>query len=141
MRLYTLTGTTQVKDPVTGIAYEADADGAFNDLPEDLGNFLHSFHVKGKRAWEDDAERARRLRSEQLDKMRDPATLLAEMQKMAANQGALTSILAGALAAAPQAQAAVEAPVPVAPEAPVVEVSVAKKATRTRKTAAAAPVE
>lgn len=140
MRLYTLTGTTQVKDPVTGTVYEAGADGAFNDLPEDLGIYLHSFHANGKPAWEDDAERARRVQSEQLDKMRDPATLLAELQKMSANQGALASILAGALSAAPQADTT-PAPAAVASETPSVEAEapVAKKTARTRKPTASQP--
>lgn len=132
MRLYTLTGTTQVKDNSTGVVHVADADGAF-ELPEDFGNSLHSFHVGGKRAWEDEGERAKRIADEQLEKMRDPATLLAEIQRMSQNQGALAAVLAGALGAtAPVAPVSAPTPAAVAPA------EVAKKAPRARKSAAPA---
>lgn len=130
MRLYTLTGTTQVKDNNTGVVHEADANGAF-ELPEDLGLELHSFHVNGKRAWEDDAERAKRMADEQLEKMRDPATLLAEIQKMSQNQGALAAVLADALGANVPS-VATSAPTS---STPVPAAEVAKRSPRARRTA------
>lgn len=134
MRLYTLTGTTQVKDPETGTVYEADADGAF-EMPEDLANLLHSFHVAGKPAWEDDAERARRVAAEQLEKMRDPAALLAEVQRLSANQGALAAVLASALGTpAPATEAAPAEPSQAPEPAPVAKTA----KPRARKSAAAA---
>lgn len=137
MRLYTRTGATQVADPEFG-TFSADANGAF-EFPDDVSDRLHSFHMNGKQAWETDAEREKRLMSEELERFRDPATLLAAVREMGANQGALAAALAGVLApgqaaaaSAPTAPAAAATPAATAPAAPVA------KATRPRKDAAPA---
>jgi len=112
MRLYTRTGAAQVS--VEGKVYTVGADGAF-DFPPEVGAALHSFHVDGKPAWEDGAELAARLAAEQMEMLRDPATMLAELQKMTAGQGALTSLLAHALGVG-KSTPEPEASQPVAPE-------------------------
>jgi hypothetical protein len=84
VRLYNTEGATQVDDPEYG-TFKLDADGAFSGLPDGMYAKLH-----GRPGWENDAERAARLTAEQLEKLRDPATMLAELQKMTAGQGALT---------------------------------------------------
>lgn len=91
MRLYTTTGATQVDDPEFG-TFKPDADGAFDGLPDAMYAKLH-----GRPGWENDAERVARVAAEQMEKLRDPATMLAELQKMSAGQGALTALLANAL--------------------------------------------
>lgn len=131
MRLYTMTGATQVS--AGGTVYTGDENGVF-EFPQDVGAEQHSFHVNGKAAWEDDAERAARLAAEQMEKLRDPATMLAELQKMTAGQGALASLLANALGAAQAAPAQAETSVPEAPSEPAPS-SVAKSP-RSRKSAA-----
>ncbi|MET7746204.1 hypothetical protein [Streptomyces sp. NPDC005385] len=80
MRLYTLTGATALEDPEFG-KYEADEQGGF-DFPNELSSRLHSFHVGGKPAWEDDIERQRRLMTEELERRKDPATLLDAVQQI-----------------------------------------------------------
>lgn len=93
MRLYTRTGATQVDDPTHG-TFTVGPDGAF-DFPDEVSDRLHSFHVAGSPAWESDAERAKRLLDEQMEKLRDPATLLATMQEMARGQRDLAAALLG----------------------------------------------
>lgn len=122
MRLYTLTGATQVDDPQYG-RFTVNDSGAFDGLPEALANRLHSFHLNGKPAWEDDAERERRIVAEELDRMRDPATLLAAIKEQGASHDAVMAALAAALGigavTAPAAAAdATPAAVPVAEELP-----------------------
>lgn len=89
MRLYTLTGATQVDDPTYG-SFTAASDGSF-EFPNELSARLHAFHEGGKPAWEDDAERETRLAAEQLEQMRDPATLLAAVQALASHQAELAA--------------------------------------------------
>jgi hypothetical protein len=116
MRLYNTAGATQVDDPEFG-TFKPDANGAFDGLPDPMYAKLH-----GRPGWESEAERAARLTAEQMEKLRDPATMLAELQKMTASQGELTSILANAFAAAQAPAAAAEAQVtPPTPEVTAVE--------------------
>lgn len=136
MRLYTRTGATQVS--AAGQVFTVDGNGAF-EFPQELGAQMHSFHMDGKPAWEDDAERAARLAAEQMEKLRDPATMLAELQKMTAGQGALTSLLANALGAAQSAPATPEAPAPEAPADP--SPAPVAKAPRSRKPTATPPAD
>lgn len=82
MRLYTRTGATALTDPETGTEYEADEQGGF-DLPEELSERLHRFHIAKQPAWEDDIERQQRLVDEQLERAKDPATLLEVVQQLA----------------------------------------------------------
>ena len=132
MRLYTLTGETQVADPEHG-TFTAAADGAF-EFPAGLAAKMHSFHKDGKPAWEDDAEREARLVAEELERFRDPATLLAEVRKMSEGQGALAEVLKNMLAAA-QAPTSAPQPEPTQPTDP--PAATVKASPRARKTAAA----
>lgn len=134
MRLYTRTGATQVS--AGGNVFTADENGAF-EFPQDVGAEVRAFHVGGKPAWEDEAERGARLAAEQMERLRDPATLLAEVQKMGQSQGALTALLASALGVAPATPTAAEVAAPEAtPEPAPTPVA---KSPRARKSAAAPP--
>jgi hypothetical protein len=95
MRLYTLTGAARVDDPEFG-SFTANPDGSF-DFPNQLSDRLHSFAFGGKRAWESDAEREQRIVSEELDRMRDPATLLAAIKEQGASSNAVLAALASVL--------------------------------------------
>ncbi len=97
MRLYTRAGATTIDDPEYG-HFDASPDGGF-DLPEDLALRLHAFHIGGQPAWETDLERQRRLMTEELDRRRDPANLLAAVEQI---------INAGQLAATATATPAVK---------------------------------
>lgn len=103
MRLYNKKGATQVDDPEYG-TFTPGGTGAFDGLPDPMYAKLF-----GRPDWESEAQRAARLTAEQMEKLRDPATMLAELQKMTASQGELTAILANAFAAA-QAPAATAVP-------------------------------
>jgi hypothetical protein len=81
MRLYTRTGATALTDPETGICYEADSQGGFN-LPDDLSDKLHRFALRGQPMWENDIERQRRLMAEEMERRRDPATLMDAVQQL-----------------------------------------------------------
>jgi hypothetical protein len=80
MRLYTRTGATALDDPEYG-HFDANPDGSF-DLPEDLSDRLHGFHLAGRPAWETDVERQRRLIGEELERRKDPATLLSAVEQI-----------------------------------------------------------
>ncbi|WP_155589809.1 hypothetical protein [Streptomyces cavernae] len=82
MRLYTRTGATAVDDPEYG-NFQADDEGGF-DLPDPLANRLHGFHINGRPAWETDLERQNRLIAEEIERRKDPATLLAAVQQLVA---------------------------------------------------------
>ena len=97
MRLYTTTGATQVDDPEYG-TFTADANGAFDGLPDAMYAKLHGFP-----GWENDAEREMRITTEELDRFRDPAELLKAVKELGANQGILTAAIASALGLTRQA--------------------------------------
>jgi hypothetical protein len=80
MRLYTRTGATALDDPEYG-HFDAAKDGGF-DFPDDLSDRLHSFHSRGKPMWETDIERESRLMAEEMERRRDPATLMDAVQKL-----------------------------------------------------------
>lgn len=88
MRLYSLTGATAL-DHAEG-HFEADEDGAF-DLPDDIAEEIHGFHVGGKPAWEDDIERQNRLLQEELERRKDPATLLGAVEQLVQAASGLSS--------------------------------------------------
>lgn len=113
MRLYTRTGATALDDPEYG-HYEADEQGGFT-FPDDLSDRLHRFHIGGQPAWETDIERQQRLMDEELERRKDPATLLSVVEQL--------------MQAAQSQQAPAAAPAKGAPE-PVA------KAPRARKRAA-----
>lgn len=121
MRLYSRTGQTVLNDPEYDKPFEVDANGGF-EFPEDLGERVHSFHLGGKPAWETEVERQRRLAQEELDRRRDPATLMNAVQQLV---DAAASVAPAAKAEPPAADA-------LAPVA---------KSPRPRKAPAAPPAE
>jgi hypothetical protein len=88
MRLYTRTGATALDDPEYG-HFEASPDGGF-DFPDDLSDRLHRFHVRGRPSWETDVERQHRLMAEEMERRRDPATLMDAVQKLVLAAQAVT---------------------------------------------------
>lgn len=80
MRLYSRTGATALDDPEFG-HYDANKDGAF-DLPNELSDRLHGFCVNGQPLWETDVERQHRLITEELERRKDPATLLGAVEQL-----------------------------------------------------------
>lgn len=124
MRLYTRTGAIALTDPETGRIYRADEQGGF-DFPDDLSDRLHGFAVRGQPMWETDIERQRRMIGEELERRKDPATLLSAVEQI--------------LNAAKAVQPAPEPVVQAAPPAPVVENSAVPVAKPARKRAAAKP--
>lgn len=87
MRLYTRTGATTLNHPDFG-EFEASDDGWF-DLPDPLAEQLHGFHVNGQPAWETQLERHNRLLTEELERRKDPATLLSAVEQLVAAAGAV----------------------------------------------------
>jgi hypothetical protein len=126
MRLYTRTGATALTDPDTGRIYEADAQGGF-DFPDDLSDRLHRFAVRGQRMWETDIERQRRLMSEELERRKDPATLLSAVEQILNAAKAAQSVAAPAAPVVDAAASAADSPGLVAKQ--------------TRKRAASKPAE
>lgn len=80
MRLYTRTGASALDDPEYG-HFDADENGGF-DFPDDLSDRLHRFHAGGRPLWETDVERQNRLMAEELERRRDPATLMEAVQQL-----------------------------------------------------------
>lgn len=80
MRLYSRTGATALDDPEYG-HIDAGPDGGF-DLPDDLSDRLYGFHAAGQPLWETDVERQNRLIAEELERRKDPATLLAAVEQL-----------------------------------------------------------
>lgn len=80
MRLYSRTGAIALDDE-TGQHYEADEQGGF-DFPNELSDKLHGFCVAGKPMWETDIERQERLLTDELERRKDPATLLQAVEQL-----------------------------------------------------------
>lgn len=80
MRLYTRTGATALDDSEFG-HFDANDDGGF-DFPDPLSDKLHRFHAGGQPMWETDIERQQRLIAEELERRRDPATLMEAVQQL-----------------------------------------------------------
>ncbi|MEW2301977.1 hypothetical protein AB0958_18720 [Streptomyces sp. NPDC006655] len=141
MRLYTLTGATALDDAEYG-KFEADENGGF-DFPDDVSDRLVSFHVGGRPMWETDTERQRRLVLEEMDRRKDPATLLSAVEQLvraAQATAALTPVVAQASDAAQQLGGALQKsedgdPTPATPPA------ADDQAKPARKRAAAKPTE
>ena len=111
MRLYTRTGANALDDPEFG-HFDADADGGF-DLPDELSDRLHKFALHGKPMWETDVERQNRLVAEEMERAKNPATLLAAVQQLVKAAQSVTP--AATPLAVPPAE--VPDPVPVPAEA------------------------
>lgn len=82
MRLYTRTGATTLDDAQYG-HFDAGPDGCF-DVPEEFGEQMRRFHFGGRPAWETDIERQHRLMTEELERRKDPATLLQAVEQLVA---------------------------------------------------------
>jgi hypothetical protein len=92
MRLYSRTGATAVDTPEGH--FDAGEDGAF-DLPETVARQMHSFHVNGEPLWETDIERQHRLIAEEMERRKDPATLLDAVQQLVQAAQAVSQVQAG----------------------------------------------
>ncbi len=88
MRLYTRTGATALDDAQYG-HFDAGPDGCF-DVPEEFGEALRRFHVGARPMWETDIERQHRLMAEELERRKDPATLLAAVEQIVAAAASVT---------------------------------------------------
>lgn len=106
MRLYTRADATAIDDPEYG-RFEADSDGTFK-LPDEMADRLLRFHHRGEPLWETETQRGKRLKTEDLDRRRDPAALLDAVQQILMAAQIAQTAQATAVAAAPQAAAAVE---------------------------------
>lgn len=79
MRLYSRIGAASVSHG--GNLYGPAEDGGF-DLPEDAVALLHGSGVRGAPQWETHVERQHRLIGEELERRKDPATLLDAVQQL-----------------------------------------------------------
>lgn len=82
MRLYSLTDAIAVDDPEYGHFEPDPVHGGF-ELPDELAERLHRFHVRKRRAWETDVERDERTHGEERDRRRDPETLYSAVAEIA----------------------------------------------------------
>jgi hypothetical protein len=120
MRLYSRMGVITLDDPEYG-TFTADETGGF-DFPDDVSDRLHAFHHAGRPMWETDIERQRRLIQEELDRRKDPATLLSAVEQLVKAASATA-----ALTAPVQAPAA-PAPAPEPKKAPTKRAAASKPA-------------
>ncbi|MBP5896317.1 hypothetical protein [Streptomyces scabiei] len=90
MRLYSRTGVTALDDPEFG-TFHANEDGGF-DFPDEVSDRLHAFHLHGQPMWETDVERQRRLVTEELERRKDPATLLNAVEQLVRAAQATTAL-------------------------------------------------
>lgn len=63
------------------------------DVPSDVYNHLMGLHLDGRKAWEDEVERTARLGAEEAARRKDPATLLAAVERGAEGNPALLARL------------------------------------------------
>lgn len=82
MRLYSRTGAVAVDDGEYG-HFDASQDGGF-DFPDDLSDRLHKFGSKAGPDWETDIERQQRLIVEEMERRKDPSTLLSAVEQIVA---------------------------------------------------------
>lgn len=85
MRLYTRNTAASVSDETHG-SFDVDENGAI-EVPEELGQRLHATHVAGQPQWETEAERHQRLTHEELERRRDPETLLQAVEHLGRHSG------------------------------------------------------
>ncbi|MGR3875806.1 hypothetical protein ACUXZZ_45555 (plasmid) [Streptomyces graminifolii] len=93
MRLYTLTGATALDDAEYG-TFHADENGGF-DFPDDVSDRLHQFHLHGRPMWETDTERQRRQVVEEMERRKDPSTLLSAVEQLVRAAQATASLTPG----------------------------------------------
>lgn len=80
MRLYSLVGAEGYVDPEYG-SFEPGPDGGF-DFPDDLSDQLQRFHHRRQPLWETELGRQQRLVAEELERRKDPGTLLAAVEQI-----------------------------------------------------------
>jgi hypothetical protein len=143
MRLYTRTGAVALDDPEYG-TFHADENGGF-DFPDEVSDRLHSFHHRGEPMWETDTERQRRQVVEEMERRKDPATLLSAVEQLvraAQATAALTPVVAQASDSAQQLGAALQKSEDQQPPAtPPAQAPADDQAKPARKRAAAKPTE
>src|SRR5437879_2025718 len=100
MRLFSTMGATTVDDPKHG-HFDVDTDGGV-DLPHELAEELHSFAIGGRPMWETPIERNQRLVHEEMERRKDPATLL----------DAVNQLVSAAQAAKPEPESPKTPPTP-----------------------------
>ena len=130
MRLYSRTGAGTVQNDDYG-SYDTDPDTGLVEVPDEFGHILHRQHIDGQRAWENDAERAGRLKAEDVARRSDPAALYdlvdARLGKLEANDlTALYDLIGSAIA---KAQPDAPAGAHEAPEQPAKPPAKPRKAT------------
>ena len=88
MLLYSLTGATAVAAD-DGKQYEPEPgdDGAFS-FPGPLAAEMLAAHLGGKPQWETEIQRRQRLITEEAERRKDPATLLAVVEQLVAQAAA-----------------------------------------------------
>lgn len=89
MKLYSRFGADSVD--ADGVEWKSDKDGGI-EVPEELGRFLHNQHINGERAWEDDAERQKRIEEEEHAKKSDPAYLASIVEDLASKVAASSPV-------------------------------------------------
>ena len=80
MKLYTLHDASSV---IVGEDTYPVVDGII-EVPEALGVRLRDTHIGGQKTWEDEPQRHARLLAEEAERRKDPATLLAAVEALAA---------------------------------------------------------
>lgn len=86
-----------------GTEYVANEDGSF-DFPDDFASVLQATHVAGEKSWEDDAEREARLIAAERARRRDPAELLAAVERLGGFDEPKDAIVSDAFADATPAE-------------------------------------
>ncbi|GAA2732316.1 hypothetical protein [Streptomyces nogalater] len=99
MRLYSRMGVTALDDPEYG-NFQADETGAF-DFPDGVSDRLHGFHYRGRPMWETDIERQNRLINEELERRKDPSTLLSAVEQLVKAASATAALTQPAAPAEP----------------------------------------
>jgi len=89
VRLYSRTGATSVVHE--GVAYHPAEDGGF-DFPEHVGHELHGFHAGKSPLWETGPERQNRQIAEELERRKDPVTLLDAVNQLVAAAQATAAV-------------------------------------------------
>jgi len=79
--LYSRAGASVVRHE--GVTYKPGPDGGF-PFPDHVSDRLHPFAVHGQRQWETAVERQARENAEEMDRVRDPATLYEAVAKIVA---------------------------------------------------------
>lgn len=101
MRVYSRTAASSVHHDEHG-TYDIDPDTGLVEVPDELGELLMRQHVAGERAWENDAERHKRLADEEAARRRDPGALYdllsEQLGKMQQDPEALVAAFADFLA-------------------------------------------